>query len=284
MEKPIQLSVNIDKNPYLIISWNVDKYNDEIHNWLLSLIKSNNPDVIFLSETKSKQSYLEDYFNTLSDYNYIINSHTPAQWHGVAMLIRKSHKYKHIPINLNIDLRRDSKGNDAAVGRIIIITLNEEFIIIGTYVPNSGTNDITKFNYRVKTWDPSLINVLDLLNNKLPTMWVGDINVAPHENDVSDPRRMKDYAGYSLEERANFNSLIDTGNWFDVWRYFNPDTKLFTWLGYPHRPNYGMRLDNIIVSKDLLKFINTPFAINNSPASSDHIPVGCYVNKISPIL
>jgi exodeoxyribonuclease-3 len=261
-----------------VISWNVDGYNDESHNYLSSLIQTSRPDVVFLSETKKKKDNLIPFFDTFTEYNYIINSHDPSKYHGVAMLIRKDNSHEPFDIVMNIPVRKDSHSKEAATGRIIAIRLNDKINIIGSYTPNSGRSDQEKLDYRVKIWDPAFTYVLEILRNQGPTMWIGDINVALNDIDVSNPKTMKKYAGFTPEERANLNSLLCAGNWIDIWRHQNPDKVEYTWLGYPHRANHGMRLDNIIVSSSLLPSMLNSYILSGSN-SSDHAPIGVYIEK-----
>lgn len=266
-------------NPCMILSWNVDKYTDDIHTWLLSLAERSRPDVIFLSETKKSTSDLTFYFNLFKEYNYIINAHEPARWHGVAMLIRKDHSYQQIPVQMNISTRSDSKSNEAGLGRIIVVCLDSKMYLVGTYTPNSGRQDQIKLDYRTKIWDPVFFKLLERLRESGPVMWVGDINVALDDIDVSNPKTMCKYAGFTLEERANFRHLLSTGYWIDCWRQQHPTERKYTWCGAPPRPNYGLRLDNIIVSSSLQPRVANTFMISDTvPLSADHIVVGAYVN------
>lgn len=265
-----------EKAQSVIISWNVDGYDHDVHMWLVNLIQNSRPDVIFLSETKRKLEDLQVLFGAFSDYNAIINVHIPWIWHGVVMLIRKDHIYEQVQINLNIPPRKDTKNSDATTGRVIAIKLDNSFFIVGSYTPNSGRGDPVKLNYRTRIWDPAFAYILDLLRKNGPTLWLGDINVALNDIDVSNPASMKTWAGFTPEERANFNTLLSTGDWIDIWRQQNPIQRTYTWLGYPHRPNYGMRLDNIIISASLLNYTKNAFMLQGSPIS-DHIPIGIHI-------
>jgi len=275
--KIVRSPVDAVEQSYTIISWNVNGYTHDIHEWLLLFAQKTRPDVIFLSETKKKAEDLAVLFSEYTEYNVIINAHNPAKWHGVAMLIRKDHKYQHIEIAMNIDVRKDSNEKEAATGRLIIIAFNEKFFIIGSYTPNSGRSDAVKLNYRTKIWDPAFFYILEHFRNTGPTMWIGDINVALDEIDVSNPKTMRNYAGFYKEERENFRTLLETGNWIDIWRHQHPTEKVYTWCGCPPQANYGMRLDNIVVSQSILPKILDSFIISECPISSDHIPIGVNV-------
>lgn len=264
---------------YTFISYNVDGYNAEIHTYLSTLMVSK-PDVVFLSETKKKKEDLILFFDTFTDYNYILSIHEPYRYHGVAMLIRKDHTFQQLNIDLGISCRKDSKDPSAAVGRIICIKLNNTINVIGSYTPNSGRgNEIEKFDYRVKVWDPAFIQILEILRNNGPTLWMGDINVALNDIDVSSAKTMQCWAGFRPQERANFNQILSSGKFIDIWRKQNPEKKEFTWLGYPHRSNYGMRIDNVIISDSLLPYMLNAFILTPSPNCSDHAPIGTYLTK-----
>lgn len=272
------VSLKTEMKPCMVISWNINGYKDDIHNWLKNLIAGSSPDVIFLSETKKPAAYLQQKFAEFTNYNYIINDHLPAMWHGVAMLIRKDHTYDRVPITMNIPPRYDTKTTDACTGRVIAIHLDQQVYIIGSYTPNSGRGG-KNLQYRVEVWDPEFMRVLETLRAAGPTMWVGDINVAPDLIDVSNPKSMGSWAGCLPEERRNFWALINTKNWVDIWRSQNPTERVYTWCGAPPRPNYGLRLDNIIASQSLMPRMLNSFVIQKGPPlCADHIPVGTYVN------
>ncbi len=278
------------KNYYTIISWNVDEYNDEVHKWLFLFVQKNKPDVIFLSETKKKKEDLLPFFNLFTDYNNVVNSHNPSKWHGVAMLIKREHTYVQTLVDMNIPTRKDSYDTNATTGRVIAIKLNDKINIVGSYTPNSGRTDQVKLDYRTKIWDPAFVNLLETLRNNGPTIWLGDINVALNDIDVSNPKTMKKYAGFTDEERSNLKNLLfgfpsidgkpnpalRLDGWTDIWRQQNPDIIAYTWLGYPHRIGHGMRLDNIIVSNSLLSDTLNAFVLKG-PSSSDHVPIGVYI-------
>lgn len=262
---------------HCIISWNVDGYSEDVHNWLLRFTKTNEPDVIFISETKRNYNYLVAKFSEFIEYNVCINVHVPDMWHGVAMLIKKQHEYLQLTVNMNIPVRSDNKTDEAATGRVIAICLNNSFFIIGCYTPNSGLPKPSKFEYRVQTWDPAFQKLLEVFRDHGPTMWIGDVNVALDDIDVSDPDNMTKWSGFTPEERSNFKDLLDTGEWIDIWRQQNPSKRQYTWCGNPRKKNYGLRIDNILVTKSLLPYTANSFIIAECPASADHLPIGAYI-------
>ena len=262
----------------LFVAWNVNGYSDTIHNHLIDYIADKDPDLIFLSETKKRAEDLTEKFEQLVNYNYIINAHNPYNYHGVAMLIKKDLTFEEIEIKMDIITRKDTNSDEAAKGRIICIYLNNIGCVIGTYVPNSGSNEPQKLHYRVSVWDPRLSEILNQLADQAPTIWLGDINVALTDNDVSNPKIMANYAGFTLAERANLTNFLASKKWIDIWRENHPDVDFnYTWRGNPikantYRAGYGMRLDNIIISADLKEYVDKVYT-EDLVTTSDHVPV-----------
>jgi exodeoxyribonuclease-3 len=252
------------------ISWNINGYNEIVHNYMRQLL-STRPDVVFLNETKRKEETLNSYFSEFTDYNVIINVHVPAQYHGVAMLVRKDRKYTLIPIDLGVPSRQDTKDGNPVTGRLIALALEERLLICGTYVPNSG-NKWCKLPYRIDTWDPALFNILNHFKNHGPTLWFGDLNVAPTDFDLSQPQRMATWPGASPQERANFDVFMKNG-WVDLWRTHHPKVPGYSWRGTATSGNYGMRLDHLIVTANLVPYTTETFMLPQAP-HSDHIPIG----------
>lgn len=268
------------ESPYCLISWNVDLYNDIIHSWVRTMLENRKPDVLFLSETKQDVDTLKCYFEELNEYNYIINSHQPKRYHGVAMLIRKDRKYTRFELDLKIVARSDTKDGNPVTGRVIVIELEEKYMIVGTYVPNSGNgkDSIRKLPYRVNIWDPALQSLLNVCKARNPTVWLGDINVAIEDLDVSNPKTMCKMAGFRPEERQSIAKIMTSGEWFDIWRLQHPDSRQYSWIGNTPKPGYGMRLDNIIVSNEVVPNVVSTFMIPDCIPNSDHVPVGAYIN------
>ncbi len=64
----------------------------------------------------------------------------------------------------------------------------ETFVVVGTYVPNSGVNrkdPLKRLAYRVQVWDHDLFHLLNNLQKKYgKVVWTGDMNVVRYNNDV----------------------------------------------------------------------------------------------------
>jgi exodeoxyribonuclease III len=174
--------------------------------------------------------------------------------------------------------RHDTNGKDATRGRLIAVEIDGKFNILASYNPNSGADPkkpLKNLGYRVKEWDPALFAVLEELRASKPTIWLGDINVAPQEMDVSHPKEMALVGGFAPEERESLAGFLKTGKWIDIWRAQHPNTITYTYRGEQKKWSsaFGLRLDNIIVSEDMKKNVLTSYNITDYPAPTDHIPI-----------
>lgn len=280
---------------HLIFSWNIDSCKPEKWSRLTSFIEQNNPSVVCLNETKGKAANLEKLFSELGDYDCVINSHSPAQYHGVAILIHKDLEWEPLEINMDCQARYDNKSKDPTIGRLSAIILKgtnfssstdktaEDIVIVATYSPNSGVdrlNPLKNLTYRIESWDASLFAALLELEIKYKNViWIGDINVAPTELDVSHPKVFARHAGFTKEERDSFAGFIGNSGWIDIWRHQHPKEVGYTFKGY-HGYKYHLRLDNCVISPNLLSRVKESTIYPDKDfVESDHNPISIVLSN-----
>lgn len=256
---------------YKIISWNIDEIDNSILEFLKDYIYENKPDIVCLQEIKCSAGIAQNYFSKIKGYYYIINSHNPSFYHGVAMLIKGDIKYKRIKIKMNCQVRYDTHAADASCGRVIAVNIDNKFNVLNTYVPNSSIQALKNLGHRVNTWDVCIYKVLKILRTKRPTLWIGDLNVAPYEIDFT--KSCKKFPGASPEERASFLSFCNDKEWMDIWRKMHPLDVDYTWQGYDQTKN-KMRLDIAVISDDLESSVTSSFIVKECDANTDHLPIG----------
>ena len=280
---------------YQIVSFNVDGLRESVWKWIKTYLTEQEPHIFCLNETKTDKEELRKRFAEVeTDYHSVINAHAPARWHGVALLIRKNVSFREEAVDLGkCPPRSDNTTRDPAAGRVVCLCVDDSFYVVATYVPNAGADrkhPLKNLSYRTQEWDPALMHYLNVLRLRKPTLWIGDINVAPDESDVSDAKRMKQWAGFTKEERANFTSMLASGEWIDIWRQQHPKQRAYSWRGRSKQSNnYGMRLDNALVSKTLAPHVTDSFVMpsDQCTAETDHVPVGVvlqFANHGTPII
>ena len=285
-----------------VCSWNVDGLRDPIWAWLKKYLMEHKPHILCLNETKRTEAALQVLFAQIrQEYEAVINSHNPARYHGVAVLVRKDVPYRVLECGasssdaststtasgdsvwqMSCPPRSDTKSNNGKCGRVIALEILGKFHLVATYSPNAGVDrkqPLKNLSYRLQKWDKSLFAALQKLRLSKPTLWIGDINVAPDVVDVSHPKQMCRWAGFTPEERASFSSFVKEYSWVDIWRHQHPKSVAYTYRGKPDKwsASYGMRLDNCIVSADLKDAITDSFMVADCSAATDHIPFGVRV-------
>ena len=81
----------------------------------------------------------------------------------------------------------------------------------------------------------------------------------------------------SPQEREYFDKLLNLG-FIDTFREMNPNANEFSWWDYriPFKRNLGMRIDHILLSKNLLTFLKKAYIDKTTRTlerPSDHVPV-----------
>ncbi|MDR2957473.1 MAG: exodeoxyribonuclease III [Coriobacteriales bacterium] len=149
----------------------------------------------------------------------------------------------------------------------------ESFWFVNCYTPNAQ-DGLARINLRL-AWGTAFTRfVLGLAEDK-PVVICGDLNVAHNEIDLARPGPNRGNAGFSDEERTDFQSLLDAG-FIDSFRYLYPDEEeAYSWWsfrGNARNNNTGWRIDYFLVS-DCLRDAISEAAIWPEVEGSDHCPV-----------
>jgi exodeoxyribonuclease-3 len=110
---------------------------------------------------------------------------------------------------------------------------------------------------------------------------VGDLNIAPLEEDVWSHRQLLDVVSHTPVETEAMKRLIATGRWVDLMRHFVPEPqKLYTWWSYRAldwiASDRGRRLDHVWASPALAPAARSMKVLREArgwPRPSDHVPV-----------
>ena len=253
-----------------IATWNINSVRLRIHH-VLRFIKEQNIDVMCLQETKTKDEYfpLSQFINAGMKY---CNFRGEKSYNGVAILSK-------IPIKEN-SFELWCGLNDA---RHISVVLENNIKIHNFYVPAGGDlPDIRlneKFNHKIN-FIKEMIKFFNQ-NSSNNTVLVGDLNIAPFENDVWSHKQLLNVVSHTPLETKLLLKLLNNSNWIDVGRkYVSKDEKLFSWWSYRNKDwkksNRGRRLDHIWVSNDLNSILKSYLIckeIRDWEKPSDHVPL-----------
>jgi exodeoxyribonuclease III len=169
-----------------------------------------------------------------------------------------------------------------AEGRTITVDF-PRFSLCNVYVPNAGQK-LERLSYRTDQWDKDFLAYMQTLSttNKKPVLWAGDLNVAHTHLEVwnDGAKHLAKQAGVTAEERASFQSQLDSG-FVDAFRRLHPTAAghySYWSTRAGNRPvNKGLRLDYFICHPDFFK-ADSPVVVRDcymdfEQAGSDHCPV-----------
>ena len=253
-----------------IATWNINSVRLRLPQ-VLRFVKEKNIDVICLQETKTQDEFfpLDQLFEIGMKYQYFRGE---KSYNGVAILSKiKFQEKEHI--------NWCNKGDC----RHISIKLGKEIELHNFYIPAGGDDPDTSSN-------PKFAHKIDFLNQmkshflndtKTKKILVGDLNIAPLENDVWSHKQLLNVVSHTPIETEKLLDIIASGEWVDVMRAITPHhEKLYSWWSYRNRnweiSNRGRRLDHVWVSKKLFPQVKSG-VIHNETRSwerpSDHVPI-----------
>jgi len=243
------------------ISWNVNGLRAAVKKGFVEFFEQVDADIFCVQETKLQEGQID-----LSPPGYHVywNSAVKKGYSGTAVFSKE----KPISATRGIDMpEHDTEGR--------VITLEfDKYYLVNVYTPNSQ-NELARLSYRME-WERDFGNYVAALDKKKPVVICGDLNVAHNEIDLKNPKSNRRSAGFSDEERACMNALLDSG-FIDSFRLLYPDkVGAYTWWSYiggARERNAGWRIDYFLTSTSLSDKIREAL-IYSDIYGSDHCPVG----------
>lgn len=247
------------------ISWNVNGLRACETKGFREAFSTLDADFFCLQETKLQGGQIEMEFEGYTSYwNYA----EKKGYSGTAIFTR------HTPLSVTYGLGIEEHDRE---GRVITLEM-PEFYLITVYTPNSQ-DGLKRLDYRM-TWEDSFRAYMQELDKKKPVIVCGDLNVAHKEIDLKNPKTNRMNAGFTDQERAKFQELLDAG-FTDTFRYFYPDQEgIYSWWSYRFKArekNAGWRIDYFVVS-DRLREKLSGASIHTEIFGSDHCPVEVDIN------
>ena len=241
-----------------IISWNVNGLRACMNKGFGEFLKSENPDIICVQETKMQREQAN--FNFEGYYEYW-NSAEKKGYSGTAIFT----KTEPISVTYNIENHTDE-------GRVITAEY-ENFYLVCVYTPNAQPA-LKRIDYRMQ-FEDDLRNYLKNLKETKPVILCGDLNVAHKPIDLKNPKQNIGNPGYSYEERGKMTELLSEG-FIDTFRYFYPEKEnAYSWWSYRSNAranNVGWRIDYFIVSDNFENSLEDSLILPEV-MGSDHCPV-----------
>ncbi len=249
-----------------LISWNVNGLRACVTKGFLDFFNEIDADIFCLQEIKLQEGQIE---LDLKGYHQYFNYAQKKGYSGTAIFS----KQQALKVNYGIGI-----SHHDTEGRVITLEFNN-FYMVTVYTPNAQ-NELARIDYRIE-WEQDFRAYLKKLDQNKPVIICGDLNVAHHPIDLKNPKANEKNAGYSLQEREQFDKLLES-DFIDTYRYFYPDQEgAYSWWSYRFKArlnNAGWRIDYFLVSKRLKEYL-IDATIYSEVVGSDHCPVGLDINN-----
>lgn len=256
-----------------VVTWNINSLRLRLP-LLERLIGALDPDVICLQETKVPDELFPEGAPGALGFPYVARRGMKG-YNGVAILSR-------VPMRADDlapewcekgDCRHVAVRLEAPSGPV---ELHDFYVPAGGDVPDGAVN--RKFAHKLAFVSEA-------------THWfrarrvercvlVGDLNIAPLEQDVWSHKQLLTVVSHTPVEVAAMEGWLGAG-FVDAMRHFVPaEEKLYTWWSYRNRDwkvaNRGRRLDHVWVTPDLvagLRGMRVLVEARDWERGSDHVPV-----------
>jgi len=233
------------------------------------------PDILCLQETKCPDDRFPFKPFRQRGYEHILVNGQKG-YHGVAILSRRPF--------LSTGKRALCGKGDARHAAVTVADGADDIVLHNFYVPAGGdepdpaVND--KFAHKLAFLAEMKAWLRDAETDRKAIL-VGDLNIAPYENDVWSHKQLLKVVSHTPVETEGLEDLRVTGGWIDAVRHHHPpDTRLFTWWSYRaidwEAADRGRRLDHVWVTPHLagrLAGAEVIRATRGWKQPSDHVPV-----------
>ena len=122
--------------------------------------------------------------------------------------------------------------------------------VVCVYAPNGRVVDSPFYIAKLAWFDRLSRWLTETIDADVPVVLGGDLNVAPADIDVWDPRACHGGTHVSEPEREAFDRLCRMGL-VDAYRLQHPEPGRYTWWDYRagnFYKNFGMRIDHLLVT------------------------------------
>ena len=255
-----------------LVTWNINSVRARLAH-VEHLVATHNPDVICLQETKVTDNEFPLKTFTKLGYEHAAIAGQKS-YNGVAIFSKLPFTVEHSPLWCEKDDKRH-----IAVRFANDTVLHNFYIPAGGDIPDVEQNE--KFAHKLSFINEvtSWFSAQNKASNKF--ILVGDLNIAPLENDVWSHKQLLKVVSHTPLEVEYMDRMLASHDWIDAMREFVPESEaLFSWWSYRAKDwrasNKGRRLDHIWVTpalKQTLKSMFVDLETRGLEKPSDHAPV-----------
>ena len=254
--------------PFTLATWNINSV--RLREGLVArLMAEEAPDILCLQEIKTPlEKFPREGFEGLG-YRYMV-ARGQKGYNGVAILSKR-------PI---MEVGAEDFA-DLGHARHVAAQLENGVTIHNVYVPAGGDIPDRAENEKFGQKLDFLTQMRDHFHWQRPdrAILVGDLNIAPREDDVWDHKALLKIVSHTPIEVEHLAQVQSTG-WVDVTRADIPEGRLYSWWSYRaadwNAADKGRRLDHIWATPDIATAAHSSRILRDARGwdqPSDHAPV-----------
>jgi exodeoxyribonuclease-3 len=262
-----------------IATWNINSIRPRV-GLVGDFLDRHAPDILCLQEIKcrAEQFPLQVFHERGYDHVFVNGQ---KGYHGVAIASKRPFA--------GTSVRGFCGKNDARHAAVAVRDGDDEILVHNFYVPAGGDEPDPHVNEKFAHKLAFLGEMESWLRGgetDRKAILVGDLNIAPHENDVWSHKQLLGVVSHTPVETEGLEAVRAAGGWVDAVRHFVPlEEKLYTWWSYRaadwKKSNRGRRLDHIWAAPDLNERWAKMDVISDARGwerPSDHVPVRAIFN------
>ncbi len=250
-----------------ICTWNINSV--RLREGLVArLLREEAPDVLCLQECKAPVEKIPSF--AALGYPHMV-ARGQKGYNGVAILSKR-------PMVEVAALDHADLGH----ARHVSARLESGVVIHNYYVPAGGDKPDREVNVKFGQKLDYLTAMRDAFRASAPvrSILVGDLNIAPREDDVWSHAQLLKVVSHTPVEVAHLGETQEAGGWIDVTRTHIPKGRLYSWWSY-RSPDWeaadkGRRLDHVWASSDIAGAARSSRILRAARGweqPSDHAPV-----------
>jgi len=258
------------------LSWNINSVRLRLP-LLERLVKEYQPTIVCLQETKVQDSAFPLAAVQALGFPYV-HFRGEKSYNGVAIL--SQHPFTPLA-HFNYGQKEDARHVAVSIehGRLGLIAVHNLYIPAGGDIPDPHINP--KFAHKLQFLSDLISWAKDVKASNMPTIMMGDLNIAPLEQDVWSHRQLLNVVSHTPIETEGLMELYHAGGWVDAHRYFvPPEQKLYSWWSYRNRDwrqsDRGRRLDHVWLTSHVVPMLQSSAILKDVrgwDSPSDHVPV-----------
>lgn len=254
---------------FTLATWNINsvRLREEL---VLQFLRDEAPDVLCLQECKSPVDKIPTEGFAALGYTHMV-ARGQKGYNGVAILSKLPIEEAGAEDHANLGHARHIAGR-----------LENGVTIHNFYVPAGGDKPDREINEKFGQKLDYLSDMRNAFHADAPSkaILVGDLNIAPREDDVWDHKKLLKVVSHTPEEVEALAQTQDAGKWVDVTRADIPQGNLYSWWSY-RSPDWdtadkGRRLDHVWATPDIATAAHGSRILRHVRGwekPSDHAPV-----------